>query len=736
MNHDYSIWRLQCQPNSRVPIAQIEENIDKLTEHNNNLKQEILTDVEAETIQTGDINQTQNIYNQFQSADNFVKLSQQVLKDHNNKFPQSNTILNTIVDKLNTENRLLVIGGEHEDKSDLALYIAIQFFQSLPSDESYQSTKVFIIDNFSPQNLTPDLQQLHESAKIGRNFIIATTEIPKIKWVQTNPDIWWEPKRERLYEKHSLSNFLWTRLKPEIQLKLREFLSKQSESVQAASETQTEGKEPETFLYQQVNDKGLETLSSIFACARGVDQFFQNPEDKLSLSALEEIFKSANNPKESLEKWYKMYLNTREQFLAIALSLFDGLFEDQFFAALEKVVKEVWQQRDSSFQAFDYRDLDNLKNHFEFIEITVYSNKLKDFKFVKTKDYATELQIRQLKLNRVEDRRALFEIVWNSDRRKILTTLEVIKKLVLDSTNNNSYNWELYRSWIRRNNVRKVISTTLSELGMISSQTSSIVQEVLLRFAEKPNIGIQEVTAQAIARWYDQGAVEEFFSIVQLFYNDTLRAEESETQKREEINLFLKLWLRDRESFKFSNLLASLPLNRKNPVIKVLISLFSRANNTSFNRYQKDYYIGSERYFDIDKRRVYPWTFAWTERIIDRNCYEIANVIISRTLYYREQLTHSDKRKINAECIGATVALTMSSVMSQMENLWEEKEFYNWLDELSESKFPLVHIYFGYYTLFFIVPPHLDILGSWLKNTAQRHTDFLNHAIALSLAQS
>jgi hypothetical protein len=63
-------------------------------------------------------------------------------------------------------------------------------------------------------------------------------------------------------------------------------------------------------------------------------------------------------------------------------------------------------------------------------------------------------------------------------------------------------------------------------------------------------------------------------------------------------------------------------------------------------------------------------------------------------------------------------------------------EFLDWLKELSESRFPLVHVYFGYHTLFYLVPLYLEQLKDWLKEVTQKHIDVLNHAIALSLANA
>ena len=82
-------------------------------------------------------------------------------------------------------------------------------------------------------------------------------------------------------------------------------------------------------------------------------------------------YESEFKNEKDIYNWYKK-LTPREQLIAIGLSFFDGLFEDQFFAALEEVVESAWKKRDASLRALDYCDLDvpSLRKFFNFIETT------------------------------------------------------------------------------------------------------------------------------------------------------------------------------------------------------------------------------------------------------------------------------------------------------------------------------------------------------------------------------
>ncbi|MDV3348985.1 hypothetical protein QGP82_09810 [Leptothoe sp. LEGE 181152] len=109
---------------------------------------------------------------------------------------------------------------------------------------------------------------------------------------------------------------------------------------------------------------------------------------------------------DALNTWYYNQLNQREQLLAISLSFFDGLFDDQFFAAIEILVTNVWKNRDANLKALDYCDLDNLRSYFEFID--------------------TDDQKTLVKLRFPKQRFTCLKIAWKSHRRQILAALPVL----------------------------------------------------------------------------------------------------------------------------------------------------------------------------------------------------------------------------------------------------------------------------------------------------------------------
>ncbi|MBW4431979.1 MAG: hypothetical protein KME28_09680 [Pelatocladus maniniholoensis HA4357-MV3] len=188
------------------------------------------------------------------------------------------------------------------------------------------------------------------------------------------------------------------------------------------------------------------------------------------------INKFTQEDEESLSNWYYHQLNPREQLLALGLCFFDGLFDDQFFAALEQVVQSTWQKGDPSLRAFDYCDLNNLRNFFNFVE---------------TKSQGTKVEIRFPK-----HRQMLLKEAWNNYGRRILAVLPVLSSLVENSV--KYFARELYGSAARRNQLRRVIGETISEIGSISSDA---VEDTLINLAANDQIQIQAVAARSMALW-------------------------------------------------------------------------------------------------------------------------------------------------------------------------------------------------------------------------------------------
>lgn len=138
----------------------------------------------------------------------------------------------------------------------------------------------------------------------------------------------------------------------------------------------------------------------------------------------------------------------------------------------------MWQRRDPSLRALDYCDLDNLLNFFNFTE---------------TKTQGTFVEVRFPK-----QRQMLLKVAWGSHRRQILAALPILVNLVKNSV--RRFEQELYGSSVRCDQLRRVISETISDIGLISSDA---VEDTLINIAANEDIRVQTVAAQAMALWRD-----------------------------------------------------------------------------------------------------------------------------------------------------------------------------------------------------------------------------------------
>jgi hypothetical protein len=417
-------------------------------------------------------------------------------------------VANRLVDALR-QNGLLVVGGRPDiDKSVLARYIALLASNpSIQNDSSSYKGKmvtlewdrsssdlqsvetklrkteaptIFILPKVSPQDVRYDLLSLKNIADIHKHLILISTDLPFQSWnLPTEDQHFLKELPEDIYRSEDLIGSLKHEL-----IKSKEFLNEELWIDYSKSDYTLIGGIP---IRDIAND--LKTTDNIFRFI----SLLQEEEPPLKPEVIKNLIDDANNKMRTIERWYPA-LSSREQLLALGLSFFDGLFDDQFFAAIDRVVERVWQRRDSSLRALDYCDLDRLRNFFDFVS---------------TKDYGIKIES-----NFPDQRRMIFEVAWNSHRRQILTALPVIAQLVIDSVESRSRDPELYGTIARRDQLRMVISEALSDLGLISVIS---IQRTLIQLAADKNMGVQAVAARAMAQWRQHGRENQLFGLLDMW---------------------------------------------------------------------------------------------------------------------------------------------------------------------------------------------------------------------------
>lgn len=335
-------------------------------------------------------------------------------------------------------------------------------------------TTIFLLPNILPHYLMYRLDLLQRVAEQHQHYVILTTDCPFSRWHL--PDsarvFWHDLSTEVLYSPNQLADALIDQL--------------QQQSRHLASLLPTHNLTRDTII---VGEESIRTIAVRLKTLYHIDLFVSlliAYPDPLTESVLLERVDLACDTRRTLEHWYYTNLSPRDQLFALGLAMFDGLFDDQLFAALDEVVRQVWQQREPSLRAIDYCDLDHLR-HF--------------FKPVKASDS-------RMKIESIVPgvRRMLFAIAWDWYRRQILAVLPVLVQLVkgayADSSDTQS--WELYGTPARRDQLCRAIAETLSDI-MLISQTAPT--HALIELLADSRAGVQAVAAAALARWYDSVGV-------------------------------------------------------------------------------------------------------------------------------------------------------------------------------------------------------------------------------------
>jgi len=178
----------------------------------------------------------------------------------------------------------------------------------------------------------------------------------------------------------------------------------------------------------RIGSQSIEQIAAQLQTPRRVREFVRQLS-ALPLSGLftaehvTEALKSTHGGN-TLRSWYQHLDEQRHHhLLALAIYLFDGLAEKQFFAAVDMAIAQAWRQRDPWLRSLDYKDLAYLEHFFQFV--------------------STKQGTRALRTRSPEERRMLLDIVWNEQRRSIASALHVFYDYISQSQKPQPYS-ELY----------------------------------------------------------------------------------------------------------------------------------------------------------------------------------------------------------------------------------------------------------------------------------------------------
>lgn len=193
---------------------------------------------------------------------------------------------------------------------------------------------------------------------------------------------------------------------------------------------------------------------------------------------------------QAIKRWYYHGLSSREQLLALAVSFFDGLSEDQVFAALQELVLNVWQQQEAGRSIFDYIELEKLRAFYLFTR--------------------SDPSRARIKGALPRQRLTLLSYAWDSYRMHIRKALPWLIRLVKESVTPGA-NGELLGSYKQGAELRQAIGETISDIGLISIEST---EDALLWLVADSRPAVQTVAARALGQWYAAGKRSDFFAVL------------------------------------------------------------------------------------------------------------------------------------------------------------------------------------------------------------------------------
>jgi len=479
----------------------------------------------VENIAGRDLN-IQHYYNQF--TPEFITPSLSVYEKCNYVIPINAPFLTELILK----EKFVVLGGDGYNKLDFARYLAWKLLthykenndtieikewantgnpQNFASHlQKYRKPTVFLLPQFSPHHTKNNLSGLYRITRDYPHYLIITTDDTLENWKieKDMKPLFWLPS-DSIYDPENLLNILLKRLSDAIQ--------------ELPGELRINIIEPNGFL---IGDLSLQEIAIKLKTPESIDTFVKcltSLKSPLKDEDIIELLNTSQNDRQAIKRWFFGSLSLREKLITMGLCLFDGFYDDQFFAAMEDLFEKSWRKRNPSIDAFDYCDLDNLSNYFKFIE------------------FQDERKSKKIKSVLVGQQRILLEFAWESHRRQILSALPVMENLVIESVLTGLKKTELYGTDERQNHLREIISETLYNIGLISLDS---VKDTFLRLAARKELDIQVVVARAMAlRRRDHKNDKELFdtlhswqfntSIRQIFANylDNKNTENEEQEK-------------------------------------------------------------------------------------------------------------------------------------------------------------------------------------------------------------
>jgi hypothetical protein len=456
-------------------------------------------DIRAEQVAGRDIYNEHNEYYE-QEVRGFAEIN---LEPYSTAFYVVPQFTGRLVEQLLSVRLLLITGSYGFDKDTFARHLAWCISDgklkarewNIPTDDlslakellKAEQPGIFIVNQVSPKEIDFDLEKIRKAAEQMGHYVLLTSDVAVNIWQQPEHMLkkyWFGIPDHDLYSSEVLQQIFIEELE-----KNRHNLSFETSFDQVEPGIALTSKHTVSGLSQRFKTPDQVVYFTDMLCAR---------DGVLSARVLDEVLSAFSDTREPMvSKWFRS-LDRNEKVIALGASLFEGLYEDQFFGVMHLVTEEFWHFRSPGLKSLDYDDLEFLMNFFKLEEynasISVFKGKFPG------------------------QRTDIVKAAWNTHRRHIMAALPVLVGIGRTSTA-RSKRTGIYSSTERRMVVRSIIAELLSDIGMIAIQ---LVEERLLEFAVENEETLQRVTAKAMARWRAYGKERLLFEVLDRWQNEEI----------------------------------------------------------------------------------------------------------------------------------------------------------------------------------------------------------------------
>ncbi len=404
------------------------------------------------------------------------------------------------------EQRLLILAGELEDKSECAKHLAYLLRQRLTESSGVgvqvrerfhgqdpqqietafhetDATIVLLVEVSPRQIVGYAPSKLRNLLRESRAYAIITTDNPREEW-EVEAQLYVELSWETYYGREGLERYLVRLLLDADEPLPDDLLPEGPEGLLLCSRIPLAMAVQSLKIPDNVSDFARWLLSA------------RPPWTEDEIEA--ELARRGGDPEARACRWYRE-LTPRDQLLALGLTLFDGLPDSLLFAGVELLVASAWRDLDPLLPHFDYQDLERFSAYFK-----------------RSDDGGGTFR---MQCGSRERRRQILRAAWSLQRRRLLSTLPALTDMIRATAaaeGEDSPAPEATGAQGRREEAAAVASRALDRAGtatlqldqalveslsLISLLSIEVVKPHYLELAADPSDSVRQLIARALSTW-------------------------------------------------------------------------------------------------------------------------------------------------------------------------------------------------------------------------------------------